>query len=148
MLHVPGSRTLVPVEWERPSERTRTGWERNCCCEPLDGVVYAFCTKHNTAPSEGGGSGAAVVSSHQQCYCGCCLWCHPHSPWTLVPEKARSPTGFVGLRNLGCTCYMNATLQQLFMIKKLRMVRAWGLTITIGCWSSPVCFVRETGSLC
>ena len=48
-------------------------------------------------------------------------------PWTLVPDKARSPTGFVGLRNAGCTCYMYALYQQLFMIKKLRLVRTPGL---------------------
>lgn len=32
----------------------------------------------------------------------------------------RSDTGYVGIRNLGCICYMNALLQQLFMIPKLR----------------------------
>lgn len=32
----------------------------------------------------------------------------------------RSATGFVGLKNFGCTCYMNSLIQQLFMIPELR----------------------------
>jgi len=43
--------------------------------------------------------------------------------WDFVPaEKAvkSKSIGYVGLRNLGCICYMNASMQQLFMIPRLR----------------------------
>ena len=32
----------------------------------------------------------------------------------------RSASGYVGLKNFGCTCYMNALIQQLFMIPEFR----------------------------
>lgn len=39
--------------------------------------------------------------------------------WNYEPE-CKSDTGYVGLKNLGSICYMNALMQQLYMVPKLR----------------------------
>jgi ubiquitin C-terminal hydrolase len=36
------------------------------------------------------------------------------------PDAPRSEAGYVGLKNLGCTCYINSVLQQLFCTKPFR----------------------------
>jgi ubiquitin C-terminal hydrolase len=35
-------------------------------------------------------------------------------------REGRSDTGHVGLKNLGCICYMNAMVQQFFMTPTFR----------------------------
>lgn len=41
--------------------------------------------------------------------------------WSITPQAIeKSTTGYVGLKNLGCICYMNSMLQQLFMIPPFR----------------------------
>jgi ubiquitin carboxyl-terminal hydrolase 7 len=35
---------------------------------------------------------------------------------------SKGQTGFVGLRNIGATCYMNSFLQTIYFTKKLRRV--------------------------
>jgi ubiquitin C-terminal hydrolase len=43
--------------------------------------------------------------------------------WDFEPSsEEKSATGFVGIRNLGCTCYINSTVQQLFMVPAIRDV--------------------------
>ena len=42
-----------------------------------------------------------------------------HSPSSLA-ALSRSPTGYVGLQNLGCTCYINSVMQQLYAVPFVR----------------------------
>ena len=43
---------------------------------------------------------------------------HPHT--TLLCRPSSTHFSYVGLRNLGCICYMNASNQQFFMVPKFR----------------------------
>ena len=48
------------------------------------------------------------------------FWKNKHtSNWKINLSKDEK-SNFVGLKNMGCTCYMNSILQQFFMIKELR----------------------------
>lgn len=45
----------------------------------------------------------------------------PLTEWEYLPPVGQCPSnGFVGLKNAGATCYMNAVIQQLFMIPTIR----------------------------
>lgn len=45
-----------------------------------------------------------------------CLWQY------LPPVESRSVSGFVGLKNGGATCYMNAVFQQLYMSVSIALI--------------------------
>jgi len=45
---------------------------------------------------------------------------HPEDWGFESKTEEKSESGYVGLRNLGCICYMNSLTQQIFMIPKLR----------------------------
>lgn len=51
------------------------------------------------------------------------------SDWSITSENKheKSSTGYVGLKNIGCICYMNSILQQLYMIPSFRklMLEVW-----------------------
>eukprot|EP00475_Leptophrys_vorax_P014009 TRINITY_DN20378_c0_g1_i1.p1 TRINITY_DN20378_c0_g1~~TRINITY_DN20378_c0_g1_i1.p1 ORF type:complete len:1328 (+),score=359.52 TRINITY_DN20378_c0_g1_i1:77-3985(+) len=43
------------------------------------------------------------------------------SEWEFKSEsQQKSPVGYVGIKNLGCICYMNSLIQQLFMMTSVR----------------------------
>mmetsp|Transcript_36080 Transcript_36080/g.55404 ORF Transcript_36080/g.55404 Transcript_36080/m.55404 type:complete len:128 (+) Transcript_36080:4708-5091(+) len=50
------------------------------------------------------------------------FWRTPRrSDWSVqLQTPERSTYGFAGLKNLGCICYMNSILQQLYMIPPFR----------------------------
>ncbi|CAD8115825.1 unnamed protein product [Paramecium sonneborni] len=55
-------------------------------------------------------------------YFSCSFWrTSSNTNWNIVQtQQSKSQTGFVGLRNLGCICYMNSLMQQLFTLPNFR----------------------------
>ncbi len=61
----------------------------------------------------------SCVGSHKPLFS--CVGSHKPYPWEYWPlEDGRSECGYVGLVNLGATCYMATCVQQLFMIPAIR----------------------------
>ena len=51
------------------------------------------------------------------------FWRTPRNQdWSITTndKQDKSSTGYVGLKNIGCICYINSIMQQLFMIKPFR----------------------------
>ncbi len=50
-----------------------------------------------------------------------CRSIKPHNGWAYIPSsESRSRLGYSGIENLGCICYMNAMIQQFYMIPTFR----------------------------
>lgn len=64
----------------------------------------------------------SIASYMQDTVCKETFWRTPRkADWTIhVQQQERSLSGFVGLKNLGCICYMNSIFQQLYMIPSFR----------------------------
>ena len=79
-------------------------------CEANFELVIGMLGAQDNRKSQGGGEIANI-----------------HAPRTVVEDfihnpaaRDKSSSGFVGLKNLGATCYMNSLMQQFFMVLPLR----------------------------
>ena len=67
-------------------------------------------------------SGVLDLIKYLKTYISETFWRTPRkADWYItVHQQEKSLTGFVGLKNIGCICYMNSIMQQLFMIPTFR----------------------------
>ena len=88
--------------------------------EPRRGGRGTGTGKYTSMSSDGGRSGGTGAAGEGASKGG------RMSNRGALLSPPRSSTGYVGLRNLGCICYMNATMQQFFMNPDFRRgVLAW-----------------------
>lgn len=72
--------------------------------------------------------------------------------WNHSPSAGeRSSTSYVGLKNLGCTCYMNSLLQQFFMMPDFRQgILSIDLpkgTLVCSLWWRIISHIRSVGDI-
>lgn len=63
---------------------------------------------------------AAHLRVHENPHLHAFAWLHTAPSSSLPAVCCRQQSGFVGLKNGGATCYMNAVFQQLFMQPSIR----------------------------
>ena len=67
------------------------------------------------------GSYACQLYHLKECLEPLCKSIIKHNGWDYIPSsESRSAHGYAGIENLGCICYMNAMIQQFFMVPSLR----------------------------
>lgn len=89
------------------------------CCKAVDFTLVSFdlimlADLFDEGDGEEGGSWDASY--------GKTPYFRPHKvpPITAMPPSERSDSGFVGLQNLGATCYLNSLLQTMYMSPEIR----------------------------
>lgn len=93
-----------------PPPKCKSGRSRTAAYALLSELCQGCDSNRNTVM-------AHLQSNHAQSHSGGRA-SHDWQFESKAEEKADS--GYVGLKNLGCICYMNALMQQLFMVPKLR----------------------------
>ena len=95
----------------------------NLLCQLCSGLLTNFEELAGLLASHhlGGKCCVAVLRTTTCCVMLCVCVCVVDHPWYYSPaDDTRSELGFVGLINLGATCYMASCLQQLYMMSEVR----------------------------
>jgi hypothetical protein len=101
-----GGNALHPPKAKHPRTRTAAFGllaELANRCEPNFSKIVSLVSEHHSlkAPARKSSKSSTVSLSSSYLF-------------------AKSKTGYAGLKNLGCICYMNASLQQFFMVPEFR----------------------------